>query len=84
MGEPTFASLDQLLVRLGFTKRVVPGVRVVFERPGTEEWIALRPYRDDDAVEPAGLGAVRSQLDAWGLMGRDEFDEQMRQRSLAG
>jgi predicted RNA binding protein YcfA (HicA-like mRNA interferase family) len=84
MFEVSFAELRDLLEQLGFSTTVVDGSHVLFEHPEVNRRIMLRPYAATDRVEQAGLQAVRFQLDAWGLMSRDEFDEQMRQRSLAG
>ena len=84
MHEVSFADLKGLLGQLGFAPHVVPGSHVLFQAPEADRRILLRLYQAADPVEAAGLAYVRFTLDAWGLMGRDEFDVRMRERSLAG
>lgn len=83
MSEATFASLEQLLVQLGFTRPSVAGSHILFEHPGAKVSIALRPYQPDETVELTALAYVRRTLDEWGILGRDRFEDQLRQRSLA-
>lgn len=84
MNEPTFAELAELLEGLGFRRRDVPNVRVVFTVPDREDMFVLRLHRDEEPVDAAGLAAIRFQLDAWGYLDRDRFDAWIRERSLAG
>ena len=83
MVKPTFAVLRSFLDRLGFEMRIVPGSQDLFSRSEANVRMMFRPYEDGDEVEPAGLAYVRHTLDEWGIMEREQFDEQMRVRSLA-
>ncbi len=84
MFEVPFGKLRDLLEQLGFTMKVVSGSHVLFQYPDNNWMFMLRPYTVNDRVEQAGLQVLRFQLDSWGLMDEAEFDEQMRQFSLAG
>ncbi len=44
----------------------------------------LRPYEQEEPVEPAALAYVRRTLDEWGILDRERFEEELRQRSLIG
>jgi hypothetical protein len=83
MSRPTFAALEGFLRRLGFEVRVVPESHVLFFNKQADVRIMLRLYQPDELVEPAGLISVRHTLDTWGLIGRDEFDKQIRNLELA-
>jgi hypothetical protein len=84
MSRPTFAALNQVLQDLGYTAQTVADSHVLFEYTEPNRRIILRVYRPEDPVDLAGLAYVRSALDAWGILNRDEFDEKLRERSLAG
>ena len=84
MSRLTFAALEGFLRQLGFQARSVPGSHVVFEHPGAAVHVLLRPYRPEEEVEPAALAYVRRTLDEWGILDRARFDDELRQRSLAG
>ena len=79
-----FAALEKLLLELGFHAVAVPGTHLLFEHPEAQLEIALRPYKPTDVVAPHSLVYVRQQLDAFGILDREEFEEQLRQRSLVG
>ena len=83
MYKPTFAVLRSFLDQLGFEMRIIPGSHILFTNTEVNVRIMLRLYEDGDKVEPAGLAYVRHTLDEWGIMEREQFDEQMRERSLA-
>ncbi len=83
MYKPTFAVLRSFLDQLGFEMRTIPGSHILFTNADVNVRIMLRLYEDSDKVEQAGLGYVRHTLDEWGIMERDQFDEQMRERSMA-
>jgi predicted RNA binding protein YcfA (HicA-like mRNA interferase family) len=84
MCETTIASLERFLIHLGFSVSRVEGSHVLFEHAGANARIVLRLYKPDDDVEPAALAYVRRTLDEWGILNREQFDDQLRQRSLAG
>lgn len=64
MSNPPFAALERLLHELGFQERLVSGSHLLLEHPGAGVHIVLRPYRAEEAVEPAALAYVRQTLDA--------------------
>ena len=84
MTKLTFDELTQFLERLGFTHRAIPGSHHLFEHAGADTFIMLRPYEPRDPVETAGLAYVRHTLDQWGIMEREQFDDRIREFSLAG
>src|SRR6266540_1218066 len=84
MFKPSFAALERLLIHLGFQARSVPESHLLFEHPGANVRIMLRPYKAEEPVEPAALAYVRRTLDEWGILDRDRFEEELRQRSMAG
>ena len=83
MYKPTFAVLRSFLDQLGFEMRIIPGSHILFTNTEVNVRIMLRLYEDGDKVEPAGLAYVRHTRDEWGIMERDQFDEQMLERSMA-
>ena len=83
MIKTTFATLESLLLELGFQHQPVTGTHLLYEHPQANVRIALRPYQPDERVGAASLAYVRGTLDAWGIMERDEFEEQLRQRTRA-
>jgi hypothetical protein len=84
MPKVTFADLKDLMEQLEFDTIVVPGSHVSFVDRHSGRPFILRSYEDNDTVDPAGLAYVRSTLDAWGIFDREDFDEHMRKRTLAG
>jgi hypothetical protein len=83
MSGPKFATIQRILLDLGFQVRAVPGSHVLFERPGTDAWVLLRPYQEDDVVWPPNVLSIRSLLDAQGILSGERFDELLREQSLA-
>lgn len=79
----TFSAFRQVLLDLGFQDRSVPGSHVLLEHQGTDTVVLLRPYRDDEFIEPAILVGFRRILDEKGVVGREHFEELLRQQSLA-
>jgi hypothetical protein len=57
---------------------------MLFEHPGAHVHITLRPYEAEETVEPAALAYVRRTLDEWGILDKERFEEELRERSLAG
>ena len=80
---PSFAALRQFLVDLGFTHGVVPGSHVYFEHPRSAALLVFRVLRDDEEVGATYLTMTRSVLDDFGIMDRKDFDNALRERSLA-
>jgi predicted RNA binding protein YcfA (HicA-like mRNA interferase family) len=84
MSKPTFAALERLLLQLGFQARPVSGSHVLFEHAGAGVHVLLRPHSAEEPVEAAVLAYVRRTLNEWNILDREKFDEELRQRSLAG
>jgi hypothetical protein len=84
MSKLTYATLEQFLVDLGFQVQTIPESHILFEHPKKDVHIMLRLYKPDEIVASYGLAHVRHTLDTWGILDGDQFDEQIRQRSLAG
>jgi hypothetical protein len=84
MNGPTFATIRRILLDLGFQERSVAGPGVLFERPGTDIWFLLRAYREDEVVWPPNVLSIRDLLDARGILSGEQFDELVREHSLAG
>lgn len=80
----TFAALQEFLLQLRFTMTRVADSHYLFDRADVEAWIALRLYEPDELVGPAALATVRHTLDAFGILDRDQFDDQLREHTLAG
>jgi hypothetical protein len=83
MCKSTFATLEQILLQLGFEVRTIPESHVLFEHRKVDVHLILPLYKPNEVVAPRNLAYVRHTLDAWGIMARDQFEEQLRQRSLA-
>ena len=84
MLQATFAVLRQILLDLGFTMRVEPGVFVRFDHADSDTWFVFRPHEDDEAVNAPNLAGVRRILDEKGLLPSKQFEELLRQRVVAG
>jgi hypothetical protein len=82
--QATFAVLRQILLDLGFTMHVQPGVWVRFDHAGSNTWFLFRAHQDDEAVNLPNLVAVRRILDEKGLLGREQFEERLRTQVSAG
>jgi hypothetical protein len=64
-----------MLLDMGFTESVVPKSHGFFAHQPSGEEVALPIYRFNRFVLPHHLVAIRTMLDAKGLMEADEFDE---------
>ena len=71
----TVGWLRQLLLDVGFVETVAPKSHVFFAHQPSGAEIALPIYRSNRIVLPHHLSAVRTMLDAKGLMDRDAFDQ---------
>jgi hypothetical protein len=81
---PTFAAFRDVLLRLGFGDRSVPGKYHRFEHSMPNTWILLPAYKDNDVVPPYHVDGARDLLDYRGIAAPKDFEEALRQRSLAG
>jgi hypothetical protein len=84
MNGPTLANVRAVLVQLGFNERSVPGQYYRFEHQLPDTWVLLPPYKDDDIVSDFNVANIRILLDYRGLMKPADFEEALRDRSLAG
>jgi hypothetical protein len=75
--------IQRILLDLGFQARPVPGSHVLFELPGTETWVLLRPYREDEVVWPPNVLGIRGLLESKGILPGERFDELVKEHSLA-
>jgi hypothetical protein len=80
----TYGTLLHFLHELGFVTKTVPGSHSVHNHQETGCQLVYPTYEPGDPVKPHHLAATRRFLDEFGLVERDEFDEWLRQRSLAG
>jgi hypothetical protein len=84
MKGPTLAAVRDVLLQLGFEDCSVAGQFHRFEYPLSDTVVLLPPYKEDDIVSPGNLFGVRVLLDYRGLMSPADFEEALRERSLAG
>jgi hypothetical protein len=78
-----FAVLRDILLSLGFTMQV-DAKRIRFDHPETKTWFLYPPYTDDEEVYAGDLVAARHLLDMKGFMPREQFEELLRQKLVAG
>jgi hypothetical protein len=83
MLQATFGVLRQVLLDLGFTMRADPKY-IRFDHAPTKTWFLYPPYSEAEDVAPGDLVAARRILDERGLMAREQFEELLRQRLIAG
>jgi hypothetical protein len=84
MPKCTFQELRDILIGLGFEVRRVASTAIVFERREPTASLYLDPFNDEDIVDPATLAVVRRNLDERGILPRSQFEDLLRERSLAG
>jgi hypothetical protein len=84
VSRPTFAALKEVLLGLGFEEQPSPRTCVVFKHADANALVVLRPYKADEVVDLAEIVGARRLLDEKGVIPREEFDELLRARSLAG
>jgi hypothetical protein len=83
MLQATFGALRQVLLDLGFTMRADPKY-IRFDHAPTKTWFLYPPYAEDDEVAPGDLVGARRVLDERGLVSREQFEEALRRRPVAG
>jgi hypothetical protein len=84
MHQPTLSDLRQVLLGLKFHDRSVPKSHVLLEHGATNTVVLLRPYRDDEVIDPVTLLGISRILDEKGVVSRERFDDLLHQRTLAG
>jgi hypothetical protein len=84
MTETTFGNFRRVLLGIGFTDHSVPGEYVRLENKEFGSVIVLRPYKDDEILEPIQLLGYSRILHEQGVIDRGRLDELLRERSLAG
>ena len=77
----TFAWLRRFLLDHGFTEEIVPKSHIGFRHEDSGAEIFLPIYRSNQLVMPHHLLTVRFTLDGWGVMGADQFDEDVASAS---
>lgn len=83
MPRAKFATLRDILLDLGFTMQA-DARRIRFDHASTGFWFLYPPYGEDDEVSPADLVATRYSLDMRGFLAREQFEELLRQKLVAG
>ena len=84
MKRPTYKVLRQILTELEFTFQVLPKGHFKFDDRETDTTFVFVPMGDDDLVPMHYVVLVREFLYLRGLMEHEEFDELLRERSVAG
>ncbi|MBY0227740.1 MAG: hypothetical protein K2W96_00530 [Gemmataceae bacterium] len=79
-----FSTLKQILNELGFVMKRTPGKSALFKNPETGNWFLYSDYADDEEVLASDLAAARYQLDSRGYLSREEFEELLEERRVAG
>jgi hypothetical protein len=70
----TFADIEKLLFRLGFTLHETAGTQKVFYHQESDTLIMLPPYQPQDILRPIHIAAVRIQLVQRGLISEAAFE----------
>lgn len=78
-----FAVLRQILLDLGFQMRAGPDF-IRFDHPVSKSWFLYPLYADNEEVTVAELAAARYSLDMKGFLSRQEFEDLLRQKVVAG
>lgn len=76
-----FADLRRILLDLGFEEKTLPSSHVAYHHKASDTLILLRAYQPSDVVSVADVIAVRSQLDAHGVLSADAFEARLRKAS---
>jgi predicted RNA binding protein YcfA (HicA-like mRNA interferase family) len=83
MARATFARLEKFLLHLGFHSKTNADSHLVFEHRKARASVILRAYDPNETVEHAVIAYVRHTLDEWGILSREQFDEQWKERAVA-
>jgi hypothetical protein len=78
-----FGVLRQILLDLGFTMRATPKY-VRFDHTETKTWFLFPPYTESQEVAQGDLVGTRFHLDQRGFLSREQFEELLRQKLIAG
>ena len=76
-----FAKLRSVLLKLGFSERVLEGKYPAFYHEESDTFFVFRKYRSRDKVSMVDLVTVRKQLDWQGLMSEEAFEASLRKVS---
>jgi hypothetical protein len=82
--QATVAVLRQILLELGFTMHVQASDHDRFDHRESGTWFDFRNHKDEEAVNVSHLVVVRRILDEKRLLARDQFEERLRSRLIAG
>jgi hypothetical protein len=83
MSRPTFGTLRQVLLDLGFQTTTMPKGHIRFDHAPSDTLVILRSYKEHEPVDEGNLVGIRRLLDEKGVIDREKFDELLRERSLA-
>jgi predicted RNA binding protein YcfA (HicA-like mRNA interferase family) len=70
----TFADVEKLLFRLGFTACETKGAQKVYRHPPSDTLIMLPPYQSEEILRPIHLAAVQIQLVQRELISQAAFE----------
>jgi hypothetical protein len=79
----TFAQLREILLGLGYRHKDFDKA-TLFEHAEAHSRLLIDRFSDDEPVEPMTIAMVRYNLDMRGIMPAQQFEELLRERSLAG
>jgi hypothetical protein len=78
-----FGVLRQILLDLGFTMQTNPR-SVRFDHEATKTWFLYPPYTESQDVSQGDLVGTRYILDQREFLPREQFEELLRERLIAG
>jgi len=79
-----FSTLRRYLEGLGFVTHVGAGGFIMCEHAESGCKLYYPAFRDNDIVPALHIGITGKFLDEFGLVERDDFEDQLRQHSIAG
>jgi len=84
MLQAKFSALSRLLLDLGFKSRTKTGAYTRFDHEAAGTWFLYPDYAEDEDVAASDLVGTRHQLDFKGMLPGDQFDERLKEVSVAG
>jgi hypothetical protein len=79
--QTTFGTLRQVLLELGLQIEETPGSTCRIDHPDSGLIFLMRPHADEELVWHANIAAIGYQLDARGVIEREDFEGLLRQAS---
>ena len=69
-----FHNLEEVLLKLGFVKQVVPDLYILFQHQATDTLLVFPLLNDSDPVPQRNLVASRVMVDGRGILEASAFD----------